>query len=351
MKSGFYFILMLILTALLAPFAFAVKIADITRLEGERPNRLVGWGLVVGLKGSGDNASYQPMIRALAQMLTKLENPVSIPDLSNTANVAIVALSVDLPSEGIRNGDRLDVKVNAIGTCTSLKGGILFIAPLTGPTPDSGLFGMASGDIVINDPPTGGIIRQGALMEVDLPVEVIHNDAITLILSENAAHRVTASTIAKMINDEEGNGQRIALADDGKCVQVKIPDNERGRPNDFISRILQLPVRMLPTEARVVVNRKTGAIVITGDVEISPVVISHKGMTITTVNPTPVPTARNPVVSERRALGLDTTREGGARLQELVDALDAIKAPTEDRISILEELNKSGYLHAKLVIE
>ena len=129
-------------------------------------------------------STHDPRIGADAH---QLENPVSIPDLSNTANVAIVALSVDLPSEGIRNGDRLDVKVNAIGTCTSLKGGILFIAPLTGPTPDSGLFGMASGDIVINDPPTGGIIRQGALMEVDLPVEVIHNDAITLILSENAA--------------------------------------------------------------------------------------------------------------------------------------------------------------------
>jgi flagellar P-ring protein precursor FlgI len=108
---------------------------------------------------------------------------------------------------------------------------------------------------------------------------------------------------------------------------------------------------MLPTEARVVVNKKTGAIVITGDVEISPVVISHKGMTIATVSPAPVPTARNPVVTERRALGVDTTKEGGARLQELVDALDAIKAPTEDRISILEELDKSGYLHAKLIIE
>jgi flagellar P-ring protein FlgI len=336
-----------------APSALAVKIADITRLDGERANTVVGVGLVFGLKGTGDGGSYLPTMRAFAELLKKMENPVALPDLSNASNVAMVMVSVNLPDGGIRNGDQLDVKVMTMGSATSLRGGNLFLAPLVGPTPQAGVLGLARGDIDLDDPvvPTRGIIRKGAMMEVDLPVEVISNGTITLVLQDSSAHRVTASTVAKIVNDAEGNGQRIAVAIDGKDVIVQIPENERGRPNDFISRILQLPVRMLPTEARVVVNRKTGTIIITGDVEISPCVISQKGLTIATVTPPPVPSARNPVVTERRALGLDTTREGGARLQDLVDALDAIKVPTDDRISIIEELEKSGYLHAKLIVE
>jgi flagellar P-ring protein FlgI len=143
----------------------------------------------------------------------------------------------------------------------------------------------------------------------------------------------------------------LAVAVDGKNVIVNIPSNERERPNDFIARVTQLPVRMLPSEAKVQINEKTGTIIMTGDVEISPVVISHKGLTITTIAPPVVPTRQTPVVTERTAIGLDTTAQGGAKLQELVDALDAIKVTAEDRIAIVKELHKTGYLHAKLIVE
>jgi len=99
------------------------------------------------------------------------------------------------------------------------------------------------------------------------------------------------------------------------------------------------------------VNDKTGTIIMTGDVEISPVVISHKGLTISTIAPPPIPTPRTPVITDKSAIAIDTTNQGGAKLQELLNALDAIKVPAEDRIAIIKELYKTGKLHAKLIVE
>jgi flagellar P-ring protein precursor FlgI len=143
----------------------------------------------------------------------------------------------------------------------------------------------------------------------------------------------------------------LAIAVDPKNVVVTIPQSELDRPDSFISRVQRLPVPLLPGEARVQINDRTGTIIMTGDVEISPVVISHKGLTISTVQPAPVPTARTPVISERNAVALDTTNQGGAKLQDLVNALDQLKVPSEDRIAIVKELHKTGKLHAKLVVE
>jgi flagellar P-ring protein FlgI len=143
----------------------------------------------------------------------------------------------------------------------------------------------------------------------------------------------------------------LAFAVDAKEVVVAIPPPERQQPDSFISRVQQLPVLMLPTEARVQINRRTQTLIVTGDVEISPVVISHKGLTITTTTPPPVPTARNPVTSSTDTVALHTGNQGGARLQDLVNALEQLKVPVEDRITIVKELYQSGKLHAKLIEE
>jgi flagellar P-ring protein precursor FlgI len=107
----------------------------------------------------------------------------------------------------------------------------------------------------------------------------------------------------------------------------------------------------LPSEARVQINDRTGTMIWTGDVEISPVVISHKGLTISIVAPPPVPTPRNPQVVTRDFIAMDTTGQGNAKLQQLVDMLDQLKVPAEDRIAIVKELYKTGQLHAKLIVE
>jgi flagellar P-ring protein FlgI len=336
----------------IAPAASAVKVGDITRLSGERSNVLTGLGLVVGLRGTGDGGDFAPAIRPLAAMLGKFNDRTDVRELTNVGNVALVNVTAILPPRTVRNGDKLDVYVTSLGAATSLKGGRLLIMPLQGPTPDSGIFAMAQGATIIEDPsvPTAAVIPGGAVMETDLPAQVIHKGRITLILAEPSASWTTASTIAKIINDAEGTGETLAIAVDSKNVVVTIPTNERENPAGFISRVQRLPVPLLPTEARVEINEKTGTIIMTGDVEISPVVISHKGLTITTSNPAPVPTPRTPVVTESRTVPLDTTREGGAKLQELVDAMDLIRVPAEDRITIVKELYKTGKLHAKLLI-
>src|SRR3954469_19568027 len=337
----------------LASSASAVKVGDITRLSGERSNVLTGLGLVVGLRGTGDGGDFAPAIRPLAAMLGKFNDRAEIRELTNVSNVALVSVTAVLPPRTVRNGDKIDVYVSSLGAATSLKGGRLLIMPLQGPTPDSGIFAMAQGATVIEDAtvPTHALIPGGAVMEADLPAQVIQKGRLTLILNEPAASWTTASTIAKIVNDAEGTGETLAIAVDSKNIVVNLPANERDNPAGFISRVQRLPVPLLPTEARVEINEKTGTIIMTGDVEISPVVISHKGLTITTTNP-PAAAApgRGATITEKRAVPLDTTREGGAKLQELVDAMDMIRVPAEDRITIVKELYKTGKLHAKLMI-
>jgi flagellar P-ring protein FlgI len=338
-----------------ADVANAVKVADITRLNGQRTNVLTGLGLVYGLKGTGDGGDYLPAIRPLSVMLGKFADPATVKELGNAANVAIVSLTATVPSNGVRNGDRVDVYVTSNGAAASLKGGRLFVTPMQGPLPGSGIFALSEGPVVLEDPstPTVGVVKGGCVMEADLPAHYIDNRGrFTLVIDDPSASWTMASTIAKIINDGlSDDGQLIATAIDPKNVEVIIPQAERARPDGFISRVQLLPVTLLPTEARVQINDRTGTIVMTGDVEISPVVISHKGLTISTITPQPVPSPRSPVVSERNAIAIDTNNQGGAKLQELLNALDAIKVPAEDRIAIIKELHKTGKLHAKLILE
>lgn len=332
----------------------AVKIADITRIGGQRTNILTGLGIVVGLPGTGDGGEFLPAIRPLAAMLEKFSNQAALRELKDVRNVALVSLTATVPANGARDGDKLDVHITAIGSSSSLRGGQLFITPMTGPVPGSGIYALAAGRIEIEDAatPTAGVIKGGCVMEVDLVGRFIENGSFALIIDEPAASWTNASTIAKIVNDAEGiGGQILATAVDPRQVVVIIPPIERERPDSFVSRVQRLPVPQLPSEARVQINQKTGTMIVTGDVEISPVVISHRGLTITTVNPAPVPSLRTPVTTRRDMVPVDTTGTGGARLQDLVNAFDQLKVPAEDRITIVMELHKTGKLHAKLLVE
>jgi len=342
----------------LAIDARAVKVADITRLGGQRSNVLTGIGLVFGLHGTGDGGQYAPAIRPMAKMLEKLSDPTTALELGSTQNVALVNITATLPSNGVRDGDHIDVYVTSVGAAASLKGGRLFVSPMMGPAGNltrEGLpFALAEGPVVLEDSstPTAGLVKGGAVMEVDLPAKYIENGRFTLIIDDPSASWTTSYTIAKVINDSEANGsETIAVAVDPKNVVVTIPTIEREHPDSFISRVQRLPVPLLPTEARVQINERTGTMIITGDVEISPVVITHKGLSISTVTPEPVPSPRSPVVSTKDVIAVDTSGQGGARLQDLVAALDRIKVPPEDRITIVKELYKTGKLHAKLIVE
>jgi flagellar P-ring protein precursor FlgI len=148
---------------------------------------------------------------------------------------------------------------------------------------------------------------------------------------------------------------RVAIAEaiDQKNIVVQVPPEEQSAPGRFISQVLevQLDPSLVRTEARVVINEKTGTIVMSGDVQLSPVVISHEGLTITTLTPEPEPTPQNPETEEKPFVGLDPGEQGGARLSNLLDAFNKLKIPAEDRIAILKELHRSGKLHARLILE
>ena len=341
-----------ILCVLLGREALAVKIADITRIEGQRTNVLLGLGLVYGLKGTGDGGDFMPAIRELASMMAKFGDPTTVAELTKAQNVAVVQLTAVVPSNGARNGDHIDVHVLSAGAAASLKGGRLFIAPMQGPIPNGGIYAMSEGPVTIEDPstPTAGVVKGGCVMEVNLAQKYIDNGKFKLVIEDPSASWTNSSTIAKMINDAMSeNGETIAVATDPKEVVVSIPPSEREHPDSFIANVQRLPLPLLPTEARVQINEKTGTLIVTGDVEISPVVISHKGLTITTVAPPGANSA--PVGRNRQTVALDTANSGGAKLQDLVNALEQLKVPVDDRITIVKELYKTGKLHAKLMME
>ena len=351
----------------------AARVGDVTRLGGERTNTLTGLGLVVGLPGTGDGGDFQPATRPLREMLRQFANAADAVELADAANVALVTVTVTVPRTGARAGDALDVAVSSMGPAPSLRGGRLFVTPLVGPKPLNGriaaddVLALASGALLVEDltTPTVGVVKGGATMEQDLILPQIdpRTGRFQLILDDSNAGWGTASAIATMINDAEGGAAfndaggdpyapvvPTAVAVTSSTVVVTIPEAERPDPAAFMARVQRLPVPPSATEARVEINDRTGTMVLTGDVEIGPVVVSHRGLTITTVTPPPVATLRTPVLESREAVALDTTGTAGAKLQDLVDAMDRLKVPAEDRIAIVKMIHESGQLHAKVYV-
>ncbi len=359
------FILGIALTTALAPNAArAVKVADVTRPAWARTNVLTGMGLVIGLKGTGDGGAYLPAIKPLAQLLGKFADPASVADLANANNVAIVMVTATTPPDGVRNGDHLDVRVMSTGAAVSLRGGTLYMAPLLGPTGkpytpvdangNQGApipYALANGPLELDDAtvPTSGTVKGGAVMEADLPAKYVdQHGQYQLVIKGPFTSWSMSSTIAKLINEMADTGETVAVAVDPKNVVVQVPASERERPDTFIANVLRLTVPILPSEARVRVDDKTGSMVATDDAEISAGVVSYRGMTITIAPPRPRAGQRPP----RGALGVDpTTPGGGARPQDLADLFDQLKVPADDRVQIIKQLYENGMLHAKLTVD
>lgn len=350
------FFLAMVVAATSQP-VMAVRIADVTHLQGRRGNTLMGYGLVIGLPGSGDGGKYAASIMQLHAMLTKFEIPIPPGALTETKNVAIVMVEATIPENGVREGDRIDVRVNSTGVAKSLAGGHLVPTPLQGPGLDR-IFAFASGPIRLPDPKvrTSGFVSGGATMEAD----VIHNYLtedwrFTLVIEDVHASHAMASVIAQIVNEnasEVGQSRRVAAAVNPKMVEVIVPPTERNDPADFIARVEATELLMPPGEARIVINRKTETIVIDEQVEIGPAVISHNGMAIVTAQPPPQGTPDAPVITEQYVSSINFPNEEhrGARLKDLVDALNQLSVPSRDIIEIVENLHRTGKVTGKLVI-
>lgn len=368
------------------PAAMAVKIGDVTHLQGSRVNRLVGYGLVVGLNGSGDGGKYVPAMQALAKAHERFANPVvTLDELKNAKNVAIVLVEAALPRDGAREGERVDVQVSSIGAAKSLQGGRLLITPLVGPHPQDtrGAMALASGPLHLEDTalPTVAKIAQGATLEQDWVHNYIalgrdlaiarngggsqnlawlrpNEPYVTFVIDESVAGWGVANTIAQAINADVSitastadASNQIATACDPRTVAVRLPEAERLDPAPFLARLEILDLFMQFAEARVTINRRTGTIVMTGDVEIAPAVVSHKGLTVETLVPERPPTIENPKVVRQEFVGLDPTHKGGAKLVDLLEAMNRVQVPAADKIAIIDQLKKTGKLYATVVEE
>ena len=337
---------------------WAVQIQDLVRIKGAETNQLVGMGLVVGLPGTGDGGKYGPAMRPLAAMIQKfIDDGTIAADLKDTKNVAIVYVTATLPGSGVREGDKVDVQIASAAGAKSLAGGRLIVTPMLPPVKGGKVFAMAQGAVTIEDAarPTTGVVKGGAQLTRDIFARYMDDQGrMTLVLNDSVATWPIANSISSLINGVAApDGPPIAKAVDQKNVVVQIPAFERNDPSAFISQIMlsYIDPSQIGTGARVVINEKTSTIIITGDVQISPVLISHKGLTITTITPKPVPTQLNPQTETTDFVGIDPDKRGGAKLADLMNAFNQLKVDAADRIAIVKELHRSGKLHAQLIME
>ena len=330
-----------LILSLSAGQAKATSIADVCRVRGQETNRLHGIGLVVGLQGSGD--SEGPTAPALARTLTLLGAPVggeNAPDFKNLGNVALVHVTATLPKEGALKGGRLTARVSTLAGAKSLQSGYLLNCALVGPLPgDERVFARAEGQVTIEDSTqtTTGKVHDGARLVRDLPNGYQALGLVTLVLENKHAGFSMAQEIEYAINeDKEFEGQDLAKAIDAKTIVVKIPESYRDSPVLFVSALKSIPLDSLPREKRIVINEKAGIIIIGDRVEIRPVAISHKNLSINVSKFIPfAPSAETDVEP----------------LQSLVEAFNTLDVPPADRIEIIKMLDREGAIYGKLIIE
>ncbi|MFO0860485.1 MAG: flagellar basal body P-ring protein FlgI [Phycisphaerales bacterium] len=350
--------------------ALASKVSDLTRIRGQGEFKLRGLGLVVGLAGTGDSGKDMVLARPLSKLLESEGNsPGQITELVNAKAVAIVWVDVTIPEVGGRADDRFDAYVSVAYGASSIRGGRLVLSPLKGPLPSSPVYAMASGQIELPDLslPTSGKVRAGAQLLRDVAGPVV-NDTFDLYISPYFAGWASAQKIATCINSDAGPGPQIAGLDpsirvsssvatvlDDRTIRIVIPEAERADKAAFVAAVLSSNVRVaeLDLPAQVVVNSRSGVIIITGDVEISPGLVTHKDLVINTTVPTPVGTPQNPLTTTTHFAEIKTRgRESDkARLADLMAAMKQLDVSVNDQIEILQMLYKTGRLHAKMIVD
>lgn len=339
-----------------------VSVQDIARIAGQGRSELRGIGIVVGLSGTGDPGSELLLARPLARVYEANGNPM--PDLESLARAraaAIVWVDCQIPEQGARANDTFDVNVSVMHSATSLEGGRLILSPLSGPMPGQGVYAMASGPIVVEDSawPTVGRIRGGATLIQDIAMPTVRG-SFSLVVDPHYRGWTTTERLAAAINANFSNLDdeeiiMLARAIDEMTVRVEIPTYQRSDSAAFISRVLttDFSPALLDLPAQVIINERTGSIIVTGNVEISPVAVAHKDLVVTTTLPEPVPTAEEPLVHRENWIGLHTGGRASerARLEDLLQVFKRLDLPIADQIHILNQMHRAGRLHARLIIE
>jgi flagellar P-ring protein precursor FlgI len=376
-RIAFTVFVLSVLSAASAP-AEAARIKDIAALSAARPNQLIGYGLVVGLQGTGDGKDISFTIQTLRETLARLgasvDGPLSSYDLSpesvkdfKVENVAAVMVTAELPAFA-KPGQKVDVNVAAIAKSKSLRGGLLLMtrmrgadgatyAVAQGPLAASGFSADAAGSSVAVGVSTSARIPGGALVEREVEGPLNVGDHVTLNLA--APDFATSARIMKAINDRFGEG--VAAAMDSVSVKVRAPLAPEARVA-FIGMLEELEIETSEPSARVVVNSRTGTVVISSNVRVKAAAISQGDITIT-VDATnevsqPEPFSRGgvttPIQNAQVTVSEDNKKmvlfKPGAELRQIVNAINEIGASPTALISILEALKQSGALQAELIV-
>ncbi|MFM1863228.1 MAG: flagellar basal body P-ring biosynthesis protein FlgA [Pseudomonadota bacterium] len=371
MARTFLIIPALFLVALLwagGAFAASVRVKDLVQFDGVRGNDLVGYGLVVGLNGTGDGLRNAPFTEEIMSgLLERLGVNVTGEDF-RPRNVAAVMVTAALPPFA-RAGGRIDVTVSAIGDAKSLLGGTLVMTPLSGA--DGQIYAVAQGPIiaggvsaegdaggVVQGVPTSGSIPSGASVERELDFDFA--TLSTLRLALRSPDFSTAVLIEEAINRDLG--RPVALMLDSGTVALDVAQAGARSPAHLIGRIENIAIEP-QTRARVVVDQRSGTIVMGADVRISRVAVAQGNLTLRVeeepivVQPNPFAPGETIVVPRTRAeieeeqgTGLAEV-QGGANLSEIVAGLNALGVSPRDMIDILKSINAAGALHAEFVVQ
>jgi flagellar P-ring protein precursor FlgI len=355
---------------LLAPAASAERIKDMASVAGVRTNQLVGYGLVVGLDGTGDQTTQTPFtVQSILNMLAKFG--VTIPSNVNPQlkNVAAVTVTAELASFS-KTGQTLDVTVASIGNSSSLRGGALLMTPLRGA--DGEIYAMAQGSVVVSgfgiagkdgsrvsvNVPSGGRIPNGATVEREVTTRFVNDGFVTLNL--NTPDFTTAARLTEAVNRNLGADTAHAL--DAVTIRVRGPADPASRVA-FIGALQELEVEPGDAPARVIINSRTGTVVIGSRVRVTPAAVAHGSLSVTITERTDVsqPNAFSAggttVATPRSEITVAPTADArmflfnaGVDLDEIVRAVNQVGAAPGDLVAILEALRQAGALRAQLIV-
>lgn len=357
--------ILLCLTLVMASTAAAERVKDLADVRGVRSNQLIGYGIVIGLSGTGDSDKTTFTIQSIVAMLAR--NNVRVdPQGLKLKNVAAVMVTADLPPFA-RSGNRIDVTVSSIGDAKSISGGTLVVTPLKGH--DGNVYAVAQGPLTVGgysigagggqaevkNHPTVARIPDGAIVEREVQVSLAGQQAITLQLRD--ADFTTAARMAKVLNMNLGGV--FAQAVDSGTVNVEVPPPYRERLVEFVATIERLEVTP-DSRAKVVVNERTGTIIIGQDVRISPVAVAHGNITVSIrtqregIAPAPF-TATPPGVVENTQLDVVEEKRNlieleGANLSDVVEGLNRLGTSPRDLITILQAIKQAGALRADVEV-
>ena len=353
---------------LLIPDADAVRIKDIADIKGVRGNQLVGYGLVVGLEGTGDSDDSLFTIQSLASLLEKMGVTVQTDDIEDVENVAAVMVTTDLPAFATL-GSRIDVLVSSIGDAENLQGGTLLFTPLKaadgrvyavaqGPVSTGG-FAVSgnSGDQVQKNFPTVGRVVGGALVEKEIHSNFNQKNSLTLSLHK--PDFTTATRVAQAIN--RAFYSQLAQTENGGSIQVRIPENYLGKTVQFLTMIESLGVTP-DMVSKIVVNERTGTVIMGENVRIATIAIAHGNLSIQidesqdVSQPLPFSRGGETIVTPESDILVKEGKnplflvESGVSIGEVVKALNALGVTPRDLIAIFQALKAAGALQAELEV-